>query len=64
MRKLILTIAFSCLAFGQTKALSHAIHAVDDLDTTLAFYRDVMRDLAGRAAPFEEQDEAYAGWRA
>lgn len=26
---------------GQTKALSHAIHAVDDLDTTLAFYRDV-----------------------
>ena len=24
-----------------TKALSHAIHAVDDLDTTLAFYRSV-----------------------
>jgi len=24
-----------------TKALSHAIHAVDDLDTTLAFYRNV-----------------------
>src|SRR5271170_2704951 len=24
-----------------TKALSHAIHAVDNLDTTLAFYRDV-----------------------
>lgn len=26
---------------GQTKSLSHAIHAVNDLDTTLAFYRDV-----------------------
>src|ERR1700728_3226350 len=25
----------------QTKSLSHAIHAVEDLDTTLAFYRDV-----------------------
>lgn len=31
---------------------------------TLAFYRDVIRDVAGRPAPFEEQDEAYAGWRA
>ena len=30
---------------------------------TLAFYRDVIRDVAGRSAPFEEQDEAYAGWR-
>jgi predicted enzyme related to lactoylglutathione lyase len=26
---------------GKTKALSHAIDAVEDLDTTLAFYRDV-----------------------
>ncbi|HEU4617364.1 MAG TPA: VOC family protein [Gammaproteobacteria bacterium] len=26
---------------GQIKSLSHAIHAVNDLDTTLAFYRDV-----------------------
>jgi catechol 2,3-dioxygenase-like lactoylglutathione lyase family enzyme len=26
---------------GQTQSLSHAIHAVNDLDTTLAFYRDV-----------------------
>jgi catechol 2,3-dioxygenase-like lactoylglutathione lyase family enzyme len=26
---------------GQTKSLSHAIHAVNDLDTTLAFYHDV-----------------------
>ena len=25
----------------QTKSLSHAIHAVEDLDTTLAFYREV-----------------------
>jgi catechol 2,3-dioxygenase-like lactoylglutathione lyase family enzyme len=25
----------------RTKSLSHAIHAVEDLDTTLAFYRDV-----------------------
>src|SRR5579872_4084420 len=37
----------SILAFAQaqpapiTKSLSHAIHAVDDLDTTLAFYRNV-----------------------
>jgi catechol 2,3-dioxygenase-like lactoylglutathione lyase family enzyme len=26
---------------GHIQSLSHAIHAVDDLDTTLAFYRDV-----------------------
>src|SRR5262249_43510941 len=26
---------------GQMKSLSHNIHAVNDLDTTLAFYRDV-----------------------
>jgi catechol 2,3-dioxygenase-like lactoylglutathione lyase family enzyme len=26
---------------GHIESLSHAIHAVDDLDTTLAFYRDV-----------------------
>lgn len=26
---------------GQIQSLSHAIHAVNDLDTTLAFYRDV-----------------------
>jgi hypothetical protein len=31
---------------------------------TLAFYRDVIRDVAGRAAPFEDHDEAYAGWHA
>jgi len=36
---------------GQVKSLSHAIHAVDDLDTTLAFYRDVF-GLEGRAVDF------------
>jgi catechol 2,3-dioxygenase-like lactoylglutathione lyase family enzyme len=44
-------IAVAIVAFAQTEApdqvkphirsLSHAIHAVEDLDTTLAFYRDV-----------------------
>jgi len=33
------------------KALSHAIHAVDDLDTTLAFYRDVF-GLRGNPSDF------------
>jgi catechol 2,3-dioxygenase-like lactoylglutathione lyase family enzyme len=56
MKKLALTlgVAAFALAFAMhvpaqspspapspTKALSHAIHAVDDLDTTLAFYRNV-----------------------
>ena len=36
---------------GQTKALSHAIHAVEDLDRTLAFYRNVF-GLDGRAVDF------------
>ncbi len=42
---------------GQTKNLSHAIHAVNDLDTTLAFYRDVFgingmpQDFANAAVP-------------
>jgi catechol 2,3-dioxygenase-like lactoylglutathione lyase family enzyme len=36
---------------GQTKALSHAIHAVNDLDTTLAFYRDVF-GIEGNAQDF------------
>jgi catechol 2,3-dioxygenase-like lactoylglutathione lyase family enzyme len=36
---------------GQTKALSHAIHAVNDLDTTLAFYRDVF-GIDGKAQDF------------
>ncbi|MEP7352187.1 MAG: VOC family protein [Acidobacteriota bacterium] len=40
-----------------TKALSHAIHAVNELDTTLAFYRDVFglngaaQDFANAAVP-------------
>jgi len=36
---------------GRATALSHAIHAVDDLDTTLAFYRDVF-GIEGRAQDF------------
>ncbi len=36
---------------GQTKALSHAIHAVNDLDVTLAFYRDVF-GIEGKAQEF------------
>lgn len=34
-----------------TKSLSHAIHAVDDLDTTLAFYRTVF-DVKGNPSDF------------
>jgi catechol 2,3-dioxygenase-like lactoylglutathione lyase family enzyme len=57
MRKLLLAIALASVSFAQTKALSHAIHAVDDLDTTLAFYRDVFglngtaQDFANPAVP-------------
>jgi len=36
---------------GQFKSLSHNIHAVNDLDTTLAFYRDVF-GFEGRAIDF------------
>jgi catechol 2,3-dioxygenase-like lactoylglutathione lyase family enzyme len=51
------TVGVSAVAFGQTspagqiKSLSHAIHAVNDLDTTLAFYRDVF-GIDGRAQDF------------
>ncbi len=38
-------------ASSPTKALSHAIHAVDDLDTTLAFYRSVF-GLNGNPSDF------------
>lgn len=31
---------------------------------TVGFYREVMRQRARKFVPFEEQDEAYAGWRA
>jgi len=61
MKKLALSLALAGIAFAQpsspTKALSHAIHAVDDLDTTLAFYRDVFglngtaQDFANPAVP-------------
>jgi catechol 2,3-dioxygenase-like lactoylglutathione lyase family enzyme len=37
---------------GETLALSHAIHAVEDLDTTLAFYRDVF-GTEGNAIDFD-----------
>ncbi len=36
---------------GQTKALLHAIHAVNDLDATLAFYHDVF-GIDGKAVEF------------
>lgn len=62
MKKLTLCIALAASGFavvapaqqtpvGQTKSLSHAIHAVDDLDTTLAFYRDVF-GIEGKAQEF------------
>lgn len=68
MKKLILSATLAALGLaiiafaqtkpvGQTKALSHAIHAVDDLDTTLAFYKDVFglngaaQDFANPAVP-------------
>ena len=49
--KLLLSLTLVSVAFGQTKSLSHAIHAVDDLDTTLAFYRDVF-GLKGNPSDF------------
>jgi catechol 2,3-dioxygenase-like lactoylglutathione lyase family enzyme len=61
MKKLALSLALAGAVFAQpaspTKSLSHAIHAVDDLDTTLAFYRDVFglngtaQDFANPAVP-------------
>ncbi len=59
----LVALGFAVVAFaqktpaGQIKSLSHAIHAVNDLDTTLAFYRDVFgiegqaRDFANPAVP-------------
>ena len=46
MKTLVLLTLASCASAqtqpaGRIQSLSHAIHAVDDLDTTLAFYRDV-----------------------
>src|SRR5712671_5692939 len=62
MKKFVLSLVLASIALvavtrvtGQstapTKALSHAIHAVDDLDTTLAFYRDVF-GLKGNPSDF------------
>ncbi len=73
MKKLSFSLTLAAIAFGAvirvtaqssappaaspTKALSHAIHAVDDLDTTLAFYRSVFglngnpQDFANPAVP-------------
>jgi catechol 2,3-dioxygenase-like lactoylglutathione lyase family enzyme len=45
--RIAICFALAGIAFAQSEtkphivSLSHAIHAVDDLDTTLAFYRDV-----------------------
>ena len=62
MKKLSLGLGFA-MVFAQaqpapiTRSLSHAIHAVDDLDTTLAFYRNVFglngnpSDFANPAVP-------------
>src|SRR5436305_12102837 len=41
----------SAQSASPTKALSHAIHAVEDLDTTLAFYRNVF-GLNGNPSDF------------
>jgi catechol 2,3-dioxygenase-like lactoylglutathione lyase family enzyme len=57
MKKLALLITITGLALaeaqpaGHIQSLSHAIHAVNDLDTTLAFYRDVF-DLRGNPQDF------------
>ena len=66
MNKLLLCVGLA-VTFAQaetapiTKSLSHAIHAVDDLDTTLAFHRDVFgikgnaSDFANPAVPLLDQ---------
>jgi catechol 2,3-dioxygenase-like lactoylglutathione lyase family enzyme len=57
MKKLALLITITGLALaeaqpaGHIQSLSHAIHAVNDLDTTLAFYRDVF-GLSGNPQDF------------
>lgn len=56
--KALVLFTLSGLAFAQAQpaghiqSLSHAIHAVNDLDTTLAFYRDVF-DLNGKPRNFQ-----------
>src|SRR6185295_1119668 len=61
MKKLSISLFFAAIAAAQpgspTKALSHFIHAVEDLDTTLAFYNNVFgikgnpSDFANPAVP-------------
>jgi catechol 2,3-dioxygenase-like lactoylglutathione lyase family enzyme len=62
MKKLVLSLALPAIALvavthvpaqsaSPTKAFSHAIHAVDDLDITLAFYRNVF-GLNGNPSDF------------
>jgi len=62
MKKLVLSLALAAIALvavthvaaqaaSPMKALSHVIHAVDDLDTTLAFYRNVF-GLTGNPQDF------------
>src|SRR5712675_2414139 len=62
MKTLVLSLTSAAIALvavmpvtpqtaSPTKALSHAIHAVDDLDTTLAFYRNVF-GLSGNPSDF------------
>jgi catechol 2,3-dioxygenase-like lactoylglutathione lyase family enzyme len=62
MKKLVLSLALAAIALvavthvaaqsaSPTKAFSHAIHAVDDLDITLAFYRNVF-GLNGNPSDF------------
>ena len=55
MNKLSIGLFGAALASAQaaspTKALSHFIHAVDDLDTTLAFYNNVF-GLKGNPSDF------------
>jgi catechol 2,3-dioxygenase-like lactoylglutathione lyase family enzyme len=55
MKKLSISLFLAAIATAQspspTKALSHFIHAVDDLDTTLAFYNNVF-GLKGNPSDF------------
>lgn len=48
------------------RAVGYATSAYDRSNAvarTLGFYRDVIQHRAAQASGFEEQDEAYAGWR-
>lgn len=47
------SVAYATSAYDRSNAVAR----------TLAFYRDVIHHSAAQAGAFEEQDEAYAGWR-